>query len=160
MAKRGFGRLFVALGIMFLAIQFYRPMSNHGTGPFPDDIMAHHETPQPVKDILLNHCYDCHSNNTNYPWYTNVQPAGWWMEWHVRDGKKHLNFSEFATYSPKKAAHKMEETHEMVEKREMPLSSYTIIHRDAKLTDEQIKVVADWARELEAKLKPATAPRG
>jgi hypothetical protein len=75
-----------------------------------------------------------------------------WMDWHVREGKKHLNFSAFATYTPKRAAHKMEEAYEMVEKREMPLPSYTITHRDAKLTDEQIKLLADWARELETKI--------
>lgn len=134
------------------AIQLFRPAWNESAGPFPNDIFAHNEAPDTVKAIIRENCYDCHSDNTRYPWYTNVQPVGWWMAWHVREGKEHLNFSEFAGYAPKRAAHKMEETYEMVEKREMPLPSYTITHREAKLTDEQIKLVADWARELEAGL--------
>ncbi|HEY5552320.1 MAG TPA: heme-binding domain-containing protein [Opitutaceae bacterium] len=146
------GKILVGVAIAAVAIQFIRPARNESAGSFPDDILAHHEAPEPVRDILKRHCYDCHSNNTSYPWYANVQPVGLWMDWHIRDGKEHLNFSGFAAYTPKQAAHRMEETYEMVEAKEMPLPSYTITHRDAKLTDEQIKMLADWARALEAKI--------
>jgi hypothetical protein len=146
------GKILVGVAVVLVGIQFYRPARNESAGPFPGDIHEVHAVPAPVSDILKRHCYDCHSNNTSYPWYTNVQPVGWWMDWHIREAKGHLNFSEFATYPPKRAAHKLEETYEMVEAREMPLPSYTITHRDAKLTDEQIKLVATWARELEAKI--------
>jgi len=146
------GKILVGVAVVLVGIQFYRPARNESAGPFPGDIHEVQPVPAPVSDILKRHCYDCHSNNTNYPWYTNVQPVGWWMDWHIRDGKGHLNFSEFASYPPKRAAHKLEETYEMVESREMPLPSYTITHRDAKLTDEQIKLVAGWARELEKKI--------
>lgn len=146
------GKILTGVAIAAVAIQFIRPARNESSGPFPGDIHEVKAVPASVSQILKRHCYDCHSNNTSYPWYTNVQPVGWWMDWHIRDGKEHLNFSEFASYPPKRAAHKMEEVYEMVEKREMPLPSYTITHRDAKLTDEQIKLVAGWARELEAKI--------
>jgi len=153
-------KVLAGIAIALVVIQFYRPARNESAGPFPNDVLVHHETPQAVKEVLVGQCYDCHSDNTRYPWYSNIQPVGLWMDWHVREGRKHLNFSTFATYSAKRAAHKMQQTREMVEKREMPLPSYAIIHRDAKLTDEQIKLVADWARELEAKLKPTGANPG
>ena len=146
------GKILTGVAVAAIAVQFIRPARNESAGLFPGDILANHETPEAVKDILQRHCYNCHSNNTSYPWYANVQPVGWWMDWHIREGKEHLNFSEFASYPPKRAAHKLEEAYEMVEGREMPLPSYTITHRDAKLTDEQIKLVAGWARELEAKI--------
>ena len=146
------GKILTGVAVALIGIQFIRPPRNESAGPFPGDIHEVHAVPAPVSDVLKRHCYDCHSNNTSYPWYTNVQPVGLWMAWHVREGKEHVNFSEFAANKPKRAAHMMEETYEMVEAREMPLPSYTIIHRDAKLSDEQIKLVADWARDLEQKI--------
>jgi len=146
------GKILIGVGIVLVGVQFFRPARNLSDGPFANDLLAHHPAPEQVQALLKRHCYDCHSNNTTYPWYANVQPVGWWMDWHVRDGKKHLNFSEFSTYPPKRAAHKMEETYEMVEKREMPLPSYTITHREAKLSDAEIRLLAGWARDLEKKI--------
>ena len=101
--------------------------------------------PAEVDAILKSSCYDCHSNNTHYPWYANIQPVAWWLADHVNEGKREINFNEFLTYKPKKAHHKMEEVAEMVNEGEMPLQSYTIVHRDASLSDAQRKLVADWA---------------
>ena len=146
------GKILTGVAVALIGIQFIRPARNESAGPFPGDIHEVHAVPAEVSELLKRHCYNCHSNNTTYPWYTNVQPVGWWMAGHINEGKEHLNFSEFAAYKPKRAAHKLEETYEMVEARDMPLPSYTIMHTDAKLTDEQIKLVAAWARELEAKI--------
>jgi hypothetical protein len=88
---------------------------------------------------------DCHSNNTIYPWYSHIQPAAWWMNNHVKDGKKDLNFDEFLTYTKKKQFKKMEETIELVKEGEMPLKSYTWIHNDAKLTEAEKTALTDWA---------------
>lgn len=140
-----------------VAIQFYRPARNLSAGPFPNDIAAHYATPEPVREILHRACYDCHSDNTRYPWYVNVQPVGWWMGSHIREAKRHLNFSEFSAYSAKRAASKMKGVREEVEKRDMPLESYTIIHRDAKLTAAEIRLVSDWARGIEDEIKQAPA---
>ena len=90
-------------------------------------------------------CYDCHSNTTRYPWYANIQPVGWWLASHVNDGKQHLNFSEFAAYSPKRAAKKFDQIIDEVTDREMPLASYKLGHPDARLTNAQSKLLTDWA---------------
>lgn len=90
-----------------------------------------------ITTILKNACYDCHSNEVYYPWYSNVAPISWWIKNHVNEGREHLNFSVWGTYSPKKSDHKLEECVEMLEEKEMPLYSYTIIHEQAKITEEQ-----------------------
>lgn len=138
-------KILLGFGIVLLAAQAYRPMSNHGTVAGPNHISTKAPVPAEVEAILTRSCYDCHSNRTNYPWYANVQPVGWWLEKHVRDGKRHLNFSEFATYTTKRATRKLEETAEEVREHAMPLSSYTWVHRDAKLSEADIKTLADWA---------------
>lgn len=138
-------KILLSLGALLVVAQAVRPMGNHGTVAGPNHISTKAPVPAEVDAILTRACYDCHSNHTNYPWYANVQPVGWWLEWHVRDGKKHLNFSEFAAYTTKRATHKLEETAEEVRERGMPLASYTWVHRDAKLSDADLKTLADWA---------------
>ncbi|HYE55151.1 MAG TPA: heme-binding domain-containing protein, partial [Chitinophagaceae bacterium] len=88
------------------------------------------------------------SNNTEYPWYTNIQPVGWWMQDHVDVGKKQLNFSEFGTYPAEGQHHKMEEVIEQVKGDHMPLNSYLWMHGDAKLNAEQKNKVIEWAERL------------
>jgi hypothetical protein len=110
--------------------------------------------------ILDKACNDCHSNNTKYPWYSNFQPVAWWLDHHVDEGKGEINFDEFLTYPAKKARHKMEEVNEMVKEGEMPLNSYTWVHKDAVLTQAEKLVLAEWAVatmktiETENNLKP------
>jgi hypothetical protein len=98
-------------------------------------------------------CYDCHSEETKTPWYAQVAPFSWWINDHINEGKEHLNFSAFGTYSAKKAAHKMEECYEELEKGEMPLTSYTITHADARLSDEQKATLINWFKSVEKKYK-------
>ncbi|MBC7458775.1 MAG: heme-binding domain-containing protein, partial [Bdellovibrionaceae bacterium] len=85
--------------------------------------------------------------HTTYPWYTNIQPIGLWMQWHVNDGKKELNFSEFKTNTPKRQKHKFEEISEVIEEDEMPLWSYTLIHSETKLSVEQKTILTNWAKQ-------------
>ncbi len=150
-------KILLGLAIVLLMAQAYRPMSNRGAVPGPNHISAKAAVPAEVEQILRRACYDCHSNATTYPWYANVQPVGWWLEWHVRDGKRHLNFSEFAAYTPKRAAHKLEEVAEEVKERHMPLGSYTWMHPEARLTDAEIKILADWALASRTALSSAGA---
>jgi len=147
--KIGYGLLAV-----LIVIQFIRPERNISEMPSENDIRVHHPLPGNVESILKRACYDCHSNNTNYPWYTNIQPIGWWMQDHVNEGKRELNFSEFATYSPKKADHKLDEVIELVEEKEMPLESYTLIHKDAVLTADETETLINWAKELRKTIYP------
>lgn len=143
-------RILVALLAVLLLAQFIRPEKNSAAGEQPNDIFKHYPATPEVQAIVEKACYDCHSNNTNYPWYAEVQPVAWWINDHVVDGKRHLNFSEFATYKPKKANHKLEEVFEEVEKHEMPLNSYTWIHAEARLTPEEQQMLIDWAKSTRA----------
>lgn len=141
-------KILYGLLAVLVIMQFIRPERNVSEIPSANDIRVQYPMPANVESILKRACYDCHSNNTNYPWYTNIQPIGWWLQHHVDEGKAELDFSEFATYSPKKADHKLEEVVEMVEEKEMPLESYTWIHKDAVLSTEEIEIVTQWANEL------------
>jgi hypothetical protein len=133
---------------VFIVIQFIRPEKNKAAGTSKNDISTLHAVPANVQSILKTSCNDCHSNNTEYPWYANIQPVAWWLNDHIVDGKKHLNFSEFATYSLRKQYHKLEETDEMVEKAEMPLESYLWIHKDADLSKEQTATLLNWVNAV------------
>lgn len=134
--------------VVLVIIQFIQPEKNiHPTADTTKNDIAGVLKMQPdVQTILKTSCYDCHSNNTVYPWYSNIQPAAWWLNDHVQEGKKELNFNEFATYAPRRQYKKLEEIIEQVREGEMPLSSYTIIHRNAVLNSNQIDALSAWAR--------------
>jgi hypothetical protein len=142
--------IFKKLGIVLLAIvvvlQFFQPIKNDGSATGPNDIEQTLAVPPAVLTSLKTSCYDCHSNHTEYPWYTVIQPVGMWLQHHVNEGKGELNFSEFKTYTAKRQAHKMEEIAEMLEENEMPLSSYTLIHKNAVLNETQKAEMIAWAK--------------
>lgn len=134
-----------SLLVVLILIQFIRPSKNPGEAFGPDDITKAVNVPEDVKNILVTSCYDCHSDHTNHMWYENIQPLGWWIAHHIDEGKQHLNFSVFNTYKDKRKAHKFEEIGETVSSGEMPMSSYTLVHGNAKLNDEQKRVLINWA---------------
>ena len=146
----------IVLAFILVAIQFLRPEKNQTAGPFPNDITTKYAVPAQVHAVLKRSCFDCHSNNTDYPWYNNIQPVAWFLDHHVQEAKGELNFNEFTSYSPKKARHKLEEVSESVTEGWMPLDSYLWIHRDAKLSPAEVKLVADWANGLQSEI-PAPA---
>lgn len=143
--------LLILLGI-FLILQFIRPDYNTGEIKGENDIYQVVEVPKEVDAILAKACFDCHSNHTEYPWYSQIQPFGWWIADHVDEGKEELNFSEFKSMPPKAQLHKLHETIEMIEDNEMPLESYTWIHSDAKLTPEEKELVIEWAKGAQDKI--------
>jgi len=128
-------------------IQFFHPDKNtaNSDSDGANDISRVFAVPDNVQGILQKSCYDCHSNNTDYPWYAEIQPVGWWLNHHIDEGKSELNFNEFSTYSPRRQYKKLEEIAEQVKENEMPLSSYTIIHRDANLSNDQKIAITTWA---------------
>lgn len=141
-------KLLIVLLIVFIVIQFFRPEKNlSDTIPATDFIAMTNPSPA-IETTLRSACYDCHSNNTNYPWYNEIAPVSFMIAEHIKDGKKHLNFSEWGTYSAKKKAHKLEELVEEVEEGHMPESSYTWMHADANLTKEQVAELNNWAEDL------------
>ncbi|HOZ77164.1 MAG TPA: heme-binding domain-containing protein [Ferruginibacter sp.] len=142
-----FRKILLVLAIALVIIQFFHPDKNtdESTEAEANDISKVLNVPETVQNILQTSCYDCHSNNTNYPWYAELQPVAWWLNDHIVEGKGELNFNEFSTYSLRRQYHKLEEIIEQVKEGEMPLSSYTIIHKDAKLSTEQKASLHSWA---------------
>jgi hypothetical protein len=131
---------------LFLGVQFFRPQKNIQNNISKTDIRNVIPTSNEVINILDRACNDCHSDNTRYPWYAEIMPLGWWIDRHIKDGKRHLNFSISATYSVKKLDHKLEEIEEEINKENMPPSNYTIIHKNAKLTNEDKNNLLEWIR--------------
>ena len=148
-------KILIVLLVVFIAIQFFRPAKNINTATAvtANNISKVFYVPDSVHSILKTSCYNCHSNNTYYPWYASIQPAAWWLQDHVNEGKKEVNFDEFATYSPRRQYKKFEEIIEQVKEEEMPLSSYTLIHRNAKLSKLQSAALTDWANEQQESMK-------
>ena len=146
-------KVLLVLVIGGVAIQFIRPAKNDSPVG-PDDLAAKYPPPPEVKQLLETACYDCHSNHTRYPWYAQLQPTGWWLASHINDGKEQLNFSEFGSYTEHRRAKKLQSLSDEVSDRSMPLKSYTWIHSAAKLSDAQIKTLADWAEALAEKIEP------
>ena len=140
--------ILIFLLIVLIVIQFFRPTKNVSAQTSSNDITLLYAIPGDVKNILSKACNDCHTNNTKYPWYSHIQPIAWWLEDHVEEGKKHLNFSEYASYRLRKQYHKMEEVEETVEDNVMPLESYTYVHTDAKLTKEEKQKLIDWSKAV------------
>ncbi len=147
-------KILIALGIILIIIQFFRPEKNE-SNDLTYDISTKYSVPEDVNQILKVSCNDCHSNKTVYPWYSNVQPVAWWLNDHVIDGKRHLNFSTFAKMPLAFQNHKLEETIDMVKKKEMPLSEYTYfgLHKEADLTDAQRETLITWAEDQMTYLK-------
>lgn len=138
----------VLIIIILIVIQFVQPERNIAEGPYENDISIAHDMPKDLHDMLVNKCYDCHSNNTRYPWYFSIQPVGWWLAAHVHEGKEHLNFSEFKTYSPKKAADQFEELEEVTEEGSMPLKAYLILNPEKELTEGDKRMILEWLKTV------------
>jgi hypothetical protein len=149
-------KILPAFVLLAIGIQLLRPAKNVSTEPIgPNHIAMVHPAPADVRNILEAACYDCHSNNTRYPWYADIQPFAWWLADHVRDGKKALNFSEFGRLTPRRARARLEACVDEVSEKRMPLKSYRLGHPDARLTDGQIKAFVAWAEEAAASVEDA-----
>lgn len=141
-------KILLVLLIALIIIQFIHPKPNKSTGPQPHYIGNSFAVPDDVKAILTKACNDCHSNNTRYPWYSNIQPVDWWLTNHIKEGKGELNFDEYTQRNLRYQYHKMEKSIDEVKENKMPLNSYTWIHKDAILTqDEKSKLIA-WAETI------------
>jgi len=152
MLKKMLKKILMALLAIIIIIQFIRPAKNISTATTTQDITTVYTVPDTVYKILQKACYDCHSNNTRYPWYFNIQPVAWWMQNHINDAKKELNFSEYATFTEKRKVNKMRHIFEEVDEGGMPLDSYTWIHKDAMLSKDERQLVVDWAKNIYAQM--------
>lgn len=139
-------KILLSLLAIIVAAQLFQIDKDNPAYDQGNDMLSQISAPAEVKDILKNSCYDCHSYETKYPWYTNVAPFSWWISEHIEDGRKHFNFSEWGNYDLKKKKHKLEELIHEVEEGEMPLNSYTWAHGEASLSEEQIKTLIGWTK--------------
>lgn len=139
-------RNIVLLSIIFVlfVIQFVRINQTNPPNEADKDFILIENPPEAVAILLKNACYDCHSHQTKYPWYTNVAPFSWLIGIHIREGREHLNFSTWSDYSRKKQLHKLEEIAEELKEEKMPLPNYTWMHSEAKLSGEERKLIVDW----------------
>jgi hypothetical protein len=131
--------------ILFIAIQFVRPAQNKSERVLSTDMTKIYSVPDNVQAVFRAACYDCHSNNTRYPWYSNIQPGGWLLANHIKNGRSALNFSEFGSYSQRKQTSKLKAIVNSLNDGTMPLKSYSLIHRDARLTNDEKALIINWA---------------
>lgn len=153
---RKWKKIVLAIIIILLIIQlpFFTPRKNFTKEESNITISDKYDVPMDVQMIIYTSCNDCHSNYTeNYPWYYHIQPVSWWMNNHIKEAKRHVNFSEFASYSAKDAAKKFFEIHKEMENRSMPLHSYLWMHDGARLTDEQYHRMTDWSQKMYEQVK-------
>ena len=137
-------KILLAVLFVFIIIQFIQPPRNKSGQLLPTEITRVFTEPQNVQDILKISCYDCHSNNTHYPWYSFIQPGAWWMANHIKEGKQNLNFSEFGSYSKRKQQNKLRSIAKSIEDATMPIGAYTLMHGDATLSKDKKEIIVDW----------------
>ncbi|TAH05147.1 MAG: cytochrome C [Sphingobacteriales bacterium] len=146
-------KIALALLLIFAIMQFFRPAKNTSATVAVANIATKYNTPANVQAVLKKACNDCHSNNTFYPWYAEVQPVGWWLNHHVDEGKGELNLDDFMNYNLRKQYHKLEEITEQVKTGEMPLDSYTWTHKDAILTIEEKALLTSWSESIRTQMQ-------
>ncbi|MEB8329550.1 heme-binding domain-containing protein [Flavobacteriaceae bacterium KMM 6897] len=143
----------LALLVGFVGIQFIPTSRNQSAIVPKTDFMVVNDVPNQVESIIKTSCYDCHSNNTEYPWYNKMQPVAWFLEDHVQHGKEELNFNEWADLSSRRKNSKLKSILSQIEDGEMPLWPYTLVHREAKLSEDEKKIVLEWVSKLKEGLK-------
>ena len=134
--------------IALVVIQFFSVDYNQSETIPQTDFMLVNNVPARVKKSLQVSCYDCHSNNTQYPWYNKMQPIAWFLEGHIKEGKEELNFSEWELLSNRRKASKLSSIIKQIESRAMPMNSYTLIHKEAQFSEAEALRVIDYIEKL------------
>ena len=143
----------IVVAYLLVLAQFKRPAKTNPAIDSSQAIESHIQLDPKVEAILDRSCNDCHSNKTRWPWYANVAPVSWFVIDHVDEGRSHLNFSEWGTYSREEQKTHLGQFCELVKEGWMPLSSYTPLHPDAKLSDEDKRLICEWASTEGARLR-------
>lgn len=144
-------RTLIILAIVIVGMQFYQ-VEPHST-PLPAAPMKSViPVPQDVQSILKKSCADCHSEETVYPWYTKIQPVGWWINHHIEEGRMEFDMNHFGLYDAKRQNHLLEEIEEVIESGEMPMKSYVIMHSAAKLNAKEKSTLINWANQSRKQL--------
>jgi len=139
--------LYVLIAIFFL-LQFVPAELPENSAEVSNDIVMSSGASEEIQSILRKACYDCHSKQTKYPWYSFVAPVSWLIAKDTREGREELNFSEWAGLSKRKKIKALNDIAEEVEEKKMPLKIYTVVHRDAILSDQEIEALMSWTKSL------------
>lgn len=145
-------KVITILAVAFVILQFFQIDKTNPPVNKEVDFLTVKKTPETVATNIRNACYDCHSNETKYPWYSNIQPVAWLLKDHIDNGRKELNFSTFATYEARRQTRKMEEAAELVQNGAMPMDSYLLMHPEAKLTAEQKAEMIQYFKSLASEI--------
>jgi hypothetical protein len=143
--KKGIKTTGLLLIAVLILIQFFRPEKNLQSAAQEYDLLQVSNVPESLTTILRTSCYDCHSNHTNYPWYSRISPVSWYLDKHIRLGKEDLNLSEYGRLDKVEKIGVLSDIYDVLEAGSMPLQSYVLIHRDARLSQDQIDALMDWA---------------
>ena len=138
----------VVLLVAFVGIQFIPTTRNQSNMVPETDFMLVNNVPENIQNKLQVSCYDCHSNNTQYPWYNKVQPIAWFLEDHIKEGKAELNFNEWDSLSNRRKKSKLRSIIKQIESDKMPLDSYTLIHKDASFSETEKQELIKWVEQL------------
>jgi len=139
--------------IAFVGIQFIPTERNQSDVVPKTDFLLVNNTPQNLATLLKTSCYDCHSNNTEYPWYNKIQPTSWYLEDHIRHGKGEFNFNLWDELSDRRKSSKLKSIISQIENDEMPLESYTWIHRDAIFSESEKETLISYMTNLKESLE-------
>lgn len=142
---------------LIVAIQFTGPAKSNPTVVDAQSIHAQLPVSPEVAAILERSCNDCHSNKTRWPWYSNVAPVSWFVIDHVNHGRSHLNFSEWGRYNQREAGEMLDEICKEVKSGSMPLSSYTPLHPESKLSGDDVRLLCEWTHSHKERLGFAQA---
>jgi len=148
--------VFVALAVAFALLQLTNPARTNP--PVVNDLMATSKPPPPVAALLRAACYDCHSHETKWPWYSRIAPMSWLIAADVDEGRTNLNLSDWPVADPAWAAKRLGSMSENIDYLEMPPKKYTAIHADARFTDATRKELIDWLDAEAARLKATVKP--
>ncbi|WP_456421586.1 heme-binding domain-containing protein [Lutibacter sp.] len=141
-------KILLGVLIVLILIQFITPQKNNSKD-YTNDITTELQVPEDVLQIIKTSCADCHSNSTVYPWYNKIAPFSWYLAQHVNEGKEHLNFSEWTKYNRDQKNHIVKELKEVIKKREMPLTTYVLIHKNAAMNEAQNKLFLNWINTID-----------
>ena len=138
----------VALFVIFIGLQFTSPARTNPAFDENQTLQALENVSPEVASIFARSCNDCHSNQTNWRWYTHIAPVSWFVVRHVNDGRAELNFSEWGSYGERMRETRLKSVCALVEKGRMPLASYVWIHPEAKISADEAKTICDWSKSI------------
>ena len=142
----------IGLAAGLVLIQFFQPEKNSSPVDPSEDFLTLASPPGTVAELIKGSCYDCHSNQTVYPWYSKVAPVSWYLQKHIKEGKADLNASEYGSLDKADKIEFLVDICEVVEAGKMPLPSFTLIHKEARLSEEDKEAICLWSEEAALKV--------